>query len=164
MLVKLLWWIKISRILLKQQKDLDKPEYTIVTKLGVTGEIAKKILQKSKNQLLKQKLMLLLRFLNGKAKLQWFMINLIMYYLWVIKEKDKLVHLDTPLTYEPLGGLLEKASWFLNWLNNFKTISRRSCWIQWWIISKMVSWNWLVTKSSIIDGKKASIIGHKIKM
>ena len=36
------------------------------------------------------------------------------------KGKDKLVHLSTPLTYEPLGWAIRKGDPdFLNWLNNF---------------------------------------------
>ena len=36
------------------------------------------------------------------------------------KGKDKLVHLDTSLTYEPLGFAIRKGDPdFLNWLNNF---------------------------------------------
>lgn len=36
------------------------------------------------------------------------------------KGKGKLVHLDTPLTYEPLGWAIRKGDPdFLNWLNNF---------------------------------------------
>lgn len=36
------------------------------------------------------------------------------------KGKGKLVHLDTPLTYEPLGFAIKKGDPdFENWLNNF---------------------------------------------
>ena len=36
------------------------------------------------------------------------------------KGSDKLIHLDTPLTYEPLGWAIRKGDPdFLNWLNNF---------------------------------------------
>ena len=36
------------------------------------------------------------------------------------KGKGRLIHLDTPLTYEPLGWAIRKGDPdFLNWLNNF---------------------------------------------
>ncbi len=36
------------------------------------------------------------------------------------KGKGRLIHLDNPLTYEPLGWAIRKGDPdFLNWLNNF---------------------------------------------
>ena len=107
---------------IKSAADLDKPEYTVVTKLGVTGEIAtKKFFKKAKIITFETESDAASEVLNGKADGMvydqpyniLFMSN---------KGKDKLVHLDTPLTYEPLGWAIRKGDPdFLNWLNNFLT-------------------------------------------
>ncbi len=49
---------------IKSAKDLDKPEYTVVTKLGVTGEVATRKFFKKKQKLLllKQNQMVLLKY------------------------------------------------------------------------------------------------------
>jgi len=105
---------------IKTAKDLDKPEYTVVTKLGVTGEIAtKKFFKKAKIITFETESDAASEVLNGKADAMvydqpyniLFMSN---------KGKDRLVHLDTPLTYEPLGWAVRKGDPdFINWLNNF---------------------------------------------
>ncbi|MGB1226852.1 MAG: transporter substrate-binding domain-containing protein, partial [Poseidonibacter sp.] len=105
---------------IKSAADLDKPEYTVVTKLGVTGEIAtKKFFKKAKIVTFETESDAASEVLNGKADAMvydqpyniLFMSN---------KGKDKLVHLDAPLTYEPLGWAIRKGDPdFLNWLNNF---------------------------------------------
>ena len=104
----------------KSAADLDKPEYTVVTKLGVTGEIAtRKFFKKAKIITFETESDAVSEVLNGKADgIVYdqpynivFMTN---------KGKDALVHLDTPLTYEPLGWAIRKGDPdFLNWLNNF---------------------------------------------
>ncbi len=105
---------------IKSAADLDKPEYTVVTKLGVTGEIAtKKFFKKAKIITFETESDAASEVLNGKADAMvydqpyniLFMSN---------KGKDRLVHLDTPLTYEPLGWAIRKGDPdFTNWLNNF---------------------------------------------
>ncbi|KAB7888673.1 transporter substrate-binding domain-containing protein [Poseidonibacter ostreae] len=105
---------------IKSAADLDKPEYTVVTKLGVTGEIAtKKFFKKAKIVTFETESDAASEVLNGKADAMvydqpyniLFMSN---------KGKGKLVHLDAPLTYEPLGWAIRKGDPdFLNWLNNF---------------------------------------------
>ncbi len=104
----------------KSAKDLDKPEYTIVTKLGVTGEIAtKKFFKKAKIITFETEADAAAEVLNGKA-------DAIVYdqpynvLFMSDKGKGRLVHLDTPLTYEPLAWAIRKGDPdFLNWLNNF---------------------------------------------
>lgn len=105
---------------IKTAKDLDKPEYTIVTKLGVTGEIAtKKFFKKAKIVTFETEADGAAEVLNGKADA--FVYDQPYNVLFMSdKGKDKLVHLDTPLTYEPLGWAIRKGDPdFLNWLNNF---------------------------------------------
>lgn len=101
-------------------KDLDKPQYTIVTKLGVTGEIAtRKFFKKAKIVTFETEADAASEVLNGKADA---MVYDQPYNILFMSEKgkDKLVHLDTPLTYEPLGWAIRKGDPdFLNWLNNF---------------------------------------------
>ncbi len=105
---------------IKSAKDLDTPEYTVVTKLGVTGEVAaRKFFKQAKIITFESESDAASEVLNGKADAMiydqpynvLFMSN---------KGKDKLVHLDAPLTYEPLGWAVRKGDPdFLNWLNNF---------------------------------------------
>ncbi len=105
---------------IKSAKDLDKPEYTVVTKLGVTGEVAtRKFFKNAKIITFETEADAASEVLNGKA-------DAIVYdqpyniLFMSDKGKGKLVHLDTPLTYEPLGWAIRKGDPdFLNWLNNF---------------------------------------------
>jgi polar amino acid transport system substrate-binding protein len=104
----------------KSAKDLDKPEYTIVTKLGVTGEIAtRKFFKKAKIVTFETEADATAEVLNGKADAMVYDQPFNVVFM-SDKGKDKLVHLDTPLTYEPLGWAIRKGDPdFLNWLNNF---------------------------------------------
>ena len=104
----------------KTAKDLDKPENTIVTKLGVTGEIAtKKFFKKAKIVTFETEADAAAEVLNGKAAAMVYDQPYNVLFM-SDKGKDKLVHLDTPLTYEPLGWAIRKGDPdFLNWLNNF---------------------------------------------
>ncbi len=104
----------------KSAKDLDKKEYTVATKLGVTGEIAtRKFFKKAKIITFDTEADAASEVLNGRA-------DAIVYdqpynvLFMSDKGKGRLVHLDTPLTYEPLGWAIRKGDPdFLNWLNNF---------------------------------------------
>jgi len=101
-------------------KDLDKPEFTVVTKLGVTGEVAtRKFFKKAKIVTFETEADAAAEVLNGKADA--FVYDQPYNILFMSdKGKDKLVHLDAPLTYEPLGWAIRKGDPdFLNWLNNF---------------------------------------------
>ena len=105
---------------IKTAKDLDKKGYTVVTKLGVTGEVAtRKFFKKAKIITFETEADAASEVLNGKAD---GMVYDQPYNILFMsdKGKDKLVHLDTPLTYEPLGWAIRKGDPdFLNWLNNF---------------------------------------------
>ena len=105
---------------IKSAKDLDKPEYTIVTKLGVTGEIAtRKFFKKAKIVTFETEADATAEVLNGKADAMVYDQPFNVVFM-SDKGKDKLIHLDTPLTYEPLGWAIRKGDPdFLNWLNNF---------------------------------------------
>ncbi len=105
---------------IKTAKDLDKPEYTVVTKLGVTGEIAtRKFFKKAKILTFETEADAASEVLNGKADA---IVYDQPYNVLFMSDKGagKLIHLDTPLTYEPLGWAIRKGDPdFLNWLNNF---------------------------------------------
>ena len=105
---------------IKTAKDLDKEGYTIVTKLGVTGEIAtKKFFKKAKIVTFETESDAAAEVLNGKADAMVYDQPYNILFM-SDKGKDRLVHLDTPLTYEPLGWAIRKGDPdFLNWLNNF---------------------------------------------
>ncbi len=104
----------------KTWKDLDKPEYTIVTKLGVTGEIAtRKMFKHAKIRTFETEADAAQEVLNGKADAFVYdkPYNAIFF---AAKGQGKLIHMDKDLTYEPLGWAVRKGDPdFLNWLNNF---------------------------------------------
>lgn len=105
---------------IKTAKDLDKPEFTVVTKLGVTGEVAtRKFFTKAKIITFETEADAAAEVLNGRADA--FVYDQPYNILFMSdKGKDKLIHLDAPLTYEPLGWAIRKGDPdFLNWLNNF---------------------------------------------
>ncbi|WP_458700685.1 transporter substrate-binding domain-containing protein [Sulfurospirillum sp. 1307] len=105
----------------KTWKDLDKPEYTIVTKLGVTGEIAtRKMFRKAKIRTFETEADAAQEVLNGNADAFVYdkPYNAIFYAQK--QATGKIVHMDEDLTYEPLGWAVRKGDPdFLNWLNNF---------------------------------------------
>lgn len=105
---------------IKKAKDLDSEKFTIVAKLGQTGEIvARKFFKKAKVITFDTEGDAVAEVLNNKATAfindqpfnSTFMTG---------KGKELLLHLDTPLTYEPLAFAIKKGDPdFLNWLNNF---------------------------------------------
>ncbi len=105
---------------IKKVEDLDKKEYTIVTKLGVTGEIvARKFFKHAKVITFETEADAVTEVLNGKAHA--FIYDQPYNILFMAnKGKGKLIHLAKPLTYEPLSWAIRKGDPdFLNWLNNF---------------------------------------------
>ena len=109
----------------KKWSDLDKPEYTIVTKIGVTGEIAtRKMFKKAKIRTFETEADAAQEVLNGNAD---GMVYDQPYNAIFFAEKGagKLVHMSEELTYEPLGWAIRKGDPdFLNWLNNFLNQSK----------------------------------------
>jgi len=105
---------------IKTAKDLDDPKYTIVTKLGVSAEIAsKKFFKKAKIVTFETEVDASAEVLSGKADAMVYDQPYNILFM-SDKGKGKLIHLDTPLTYEPLGWAIRKGDPdFLNWLNNF---------------------------------------------
>ena len=105
---------------IKSAKDLDKAGYSVVTKLGVTGEVAtRKFFKKAKILTFETESDAATEVLNGRADAMVYDQPYNVLFM-AGKGKGNLVHLDTPLTYEPLGWAIQKGDPdFLNWLNNF---------------------------------------------
>ncbi|NOX14954.1 MAG: transporter substrate-binding domain-containing protein [Epsilonproteobacteria bacterium] len=104
----------------KTWQDIDKVGNTVVTKLGVTGEIAtRKMFKHAKIRTFDTEADAVQEVMNGRADAFVYdkPYNAIFY---AAKGKGKLAFLDKPLTYEPLGWAIRKGDPdFINWLNNF---------------------------------------------
>ena len=102
----------------KSAKDLDKSEYTIATQLGTTGEMAaRKFFKNAKIETYETEAANAVLSGNADAIMHDQPYNIL---FMANKGKNTLLHLDTPLSYEPLGWAIRKGDPdFLNWLNNF---------------------------------------------
>jgi len=105
----------------KTWKDLDKAEYTIVTKLGVTGEIAtRKMFKHAKIKTFETEADAAQEVLNGKADAFVYDKPYNAIFFAQKQATGKIIHMDNDLTYEPLGWAVRKGDPdFLNWLDNF---------------------------------------------
>ena len=101
-------------------KDLNNPKYTIASKLGTTGEQAvKRMIPRAKYLSYETEQEGSMEVISGKidAFVYDLPFNAIMASS---KGMGKIVHLDQPFTFEPLGWAIRKGDPdFLNWLNNF---------------------------------------------
>lgn len=101
-------------------EQLNNPKFTIASKLGTTGEqAAKRMIPRAKYLSYETEQEGSMEVIAGKidAFVYDLPFNAIMA---ASKGKDKIVHLDTPFTFEPLGWAIRKGDPdFLNWLNNF---------------------------------------------
>lgn len=106
---------------IKSYKDLNNPKYTVVSKLGTTGDLAaRRYLSKAKLRLFETESEGAIEVVNGKADA--FIYDLPFNAVYSSQNPGKLVHLDTPFTYEPLAwGVRKGDPDFVNWLNNFLT-------------------------------------------
>ncbi|ARU89859.1 transporter substrate-binding domain-containing protein [Pseudomonas sp. M30-35] len=104
---------------IKDYKDLNDPQYTITTKLGTTGEQSvKRLLSKAKINVFETQSDAVLEVTNGKADA--FIYDLPFNAIYFAQNKDKIVHLSEPFTYEPLGWAVAQGDpEMLNVLNNF---------------------------------------------
>ncbi|MFT7004335.1 MAG: polar amino acid transport system substrate-binding protein [Sulfurimonas sp.] len=101
-------------------KDLDNAKYTITAVLGQTGAIAaNKFFKKAKVITFETEAEAVAEVLSGGASA--FVNDQPFNTVFMDdKGKGKLIHLDKPLTYEPLGFAIRKGDPdFINWLNNF---------------------------------------------
>lgn len=100
-------------------KDLNSPEYTVATKLGVTADYAtKKYMPNAKLRLFETEQEGAMEVINGKADA--FVYDLPYNAIFYAQNMDKLTFLDKPFTFEPLAWAVRKGDPdFLNFLNNF---------------------------------------------
>jgi len=105
---------------IKSYKDLNNPRYKVGSKLGTTGEQAtKRMVPRATYRSYDTEQEGTLDLLDGK--IDAFIYDLPFNSIMASeKGKGKIVHLDQPFTFEPLGWAVQKGNHdFLNWLNNF---------------------------------------------
>jgi len=105
---------------IKSYKDLNNKKYTVTSKLGTTGEQAvKKHIPRANYKSYETEPEAALEVINGRADA--FVYDLpycVVFYAQ--KGAGKLVFLDEPFTFEPLGWAVKQGDPdFMNWLNNF---------------------------------------------
>ncbi|MGY5450050.1 transporter substrate-binding domain-containing protein [Agarivorans sp. MS3-6] len=100
-------------------RELNSDQYTVVTKLGTTGEGAiKRYLPKTKVNLFETQSEAVLEVTNGKADA--FIYDLPFNAIYAAENQGQLVHLDQPFTFEPLGWAVRQGDPdFLNFLNGY---------------------------------------------
>lgn len=100
-------------------KDLNDSKYTIATKLGTTGEQAiKRMISKAKLNVFETQSDAVLEVANGKADA--FIYDMPFNAIYASQNDGKVIHLEQPFTYEPLGWAIAQGdSDMLNFLNNF---------------------------------------------
>ena len=104
---------------IKSYKDLNNAKYTVVSKLGTTGEQAvKKKISKAKYNAFETEADAALEVVNGKADAMIYDMPFISIY--AAQQKNKTAVLLEPFTYEPLGWAVKQGDPdILNFLNNF---------------------------------------------
>lgn len=104
----------------KSFKDLNNKKYKVGSKLGTTGEQAtKRMIGKASYISFETEAEGILDLVNGK--IDAFVYDLpYMEVAFAQKSEGKLIYLDEPFTYEPLGWAIRHGNPdFMNWLNNF---------------------------------------------
>jgi polar amino acid transport system substrate-binding protein len=101
-------------------RDLNDPQYTVATKLGVTGEFAtRRYMPKARIKTFETEADGALEVRNGRAD-AW-VYDLPFNAIYVGQYPENLVHLKEPFTKEPIGWAIRKGDPdFLNWLQNFE--------------------------------------------
>ncbi len=104
----------------KRYTDLNDPRYTVASKLGTTGEQAvKSLIPRAKYKSFETEPEAALEVINGKADAFVYDLPYCAVF-YAQKGAGKLVFLDDPFTFEPLGWAIKQGDPdFLNWLNNF---------------------------------------------
>lgn len=104
---------------IKSIKDANDPQFTIGTKLGTTGDIAaKRFLSKAKIKTYETQTDAALEVRSGRIDAMVY--DLPFNTIYANQNRDSIVHLKEPFTYEPLGWAVRKGDPdFLNWLDNF---------------------------------------------
>ncbi|MGQ0587623.1 MAG: transporter substrate-binding domain-containing protein [Gammaproteobacteria bacterium] len=100
-------------------KQLDDPQYRVLSKLGTTGEIAmRKHFQRAQQRTFEHQAEAAIEVRNGRADA--FVYDLPFNIVMAAQFPDGLVHLATPFTREDLGWAIRKNDpVLLAWLNEF---------------------------------------------
>lgn len=101
-------------------KDLNDPKYTVTSKLGTTGEQAvKKMIPRATYKSFETEPEAAMEVINGKADAFVYDLPYCAVF-YAQKGAGKLVFLDDPFTFEPLGWAVRQGDPdFMNWVNNF---------------------------------------------
>ena len=104
----------------KSYRDLNDPAFTIVSKLGTTGEMAaKRYLPKAKYKSFESETDAALEVLNGKADAMIYDLPFTSIFT-AEQGGDKLFLIKKPFTFEPLAwGIRKGDPDFINFLDNF---------------------------------------------
>nr|WP_319548267.1 transporter substrate-binding domain-containing protein [Desulfogranum marinum] len=104
----------------KSYRDLNDPAFTIVSKLGTTGEMAaKRYLPKANYKSFETETDAALEVLNGKADAMIYDLPFTSIFT-AEQGGDKLFLIKEPFTFEPLAwGIRKGDPDFINYLNNF---------------------------------------------
>jgi polar amino acid transport system substrate-binding protein len=110
---------------IKSANDLDQPEYTILAKLGTTGDIAaKKHFRRARLQTFEHQAEAVIEVQSGRA--DGFVYDLPFNAVMAARYPDSLAHLEVPFTREELGWAIRKNDPALRaWLNEFLAGLRR---------------------------------------
>ena len=110
---------------IKSYRDLNNPKYTVVSKLGTTGEQAvKRMISRAKYKSFETEPEAALEVINGRADAFVYDLPYCAVF-YAQKGAGKLVFLNEPFTFEPLGWAIKQGDPdFLNWLNNFLAQAR----------------------------------------
>ena len=100
-------------------QDLDRPEYTLLTKLGTTGDIAaRRQFKRAKLRTFEHQAEAAIEVQNGRA--DGFVYDLPFNAVMAARYPDSLAHLNPPFTHEDLGWAIRKGDPALRrWLNEF---------------------------------------------
>ncbi len=105
----------------KSYKDLNDPKFTVVSKLGTTGEEAtKRKIPKATYKSFETEQEAFLEVINGKADAYVYDAPNCVVLMAKQGAEAGMIFLDEPFTYEPLAWAVNKGDPdFLNWLENF---------------------------------------------
>ncbi len=102
-------------------KDLNSPEFTVISKLGTTGEQAvKSMIPKATYKAFETESEGAMEVLSGNADAFVYDLPYMELFMTQRGESGSIFLLEKPFTYEPLAMAINKGDPdFLNWLNNF---------------------------------------------
>lgn len=104
---------------IKNHRDLDTPEFTVLSKLGTTGDIAaRKVFKRAKLRTFEHEAEAAIEVRNGRA--DGFVYDLPFNAVMAAQNPKGLVHLKEPFTREDLGWAVRQNDPALRvWLNEF---------------------------------------------